>query len=694
MLRALWEKFTAAIGGENREPMSPGRMSAFVAGLGLLALIGIFLFSADRDFTGFRATDTSAVAQTPAAATQRIEDYIPRPEPADVAPITLADLAREGGDKWIASQVPMPESADVAPITLQDIGPASASAPAPAQSAQPASAPQPDITTLTGKDLVKAPLAASLTSTDTVVAEKLRDFLALRGERYFNRKNERAAAEQFYRDRGFVPLWVEKGAETARATAAIAYLRGIAADGLDPADYPTPNFKAIADADGLAEAELKLTAVIFDFARHAQTGRVHFSRISADILYAPEAPEPTQVLTRLLEANEVAGSLASYNPPQDGYKALKAKLAEARGRTADTGPAPIANGPLLKVDAKKPMRDARVALLRERLGVPGDDTYDKPLSEAVKKFQIQRKLSPTGNLNQATVDALNGPRRSNRVDAIIVNMERWRWMPRDLGRVYSILNIPDFTVRVVRNGAKLWETKTVVGRPSRPTPVMSDAMKFITVNPTWNVPPGIIAKDYLPALRADPTALERIGVRVEQKADGSFRMYQPPGDNNALGRLRFNFPNKFLVYQHDTPDKYLFDKQVRAYSSGCMRVQDPVKYAEMLLSIALPNEGYTQARIRAMFGPSEQNINFPKPIPVHITYQTAFVDDAGRLVIRDDVYGYDASMIALLKGSDRRVADIAIQRRHAEVSRDELRLPDNYRTRTGGNTFFDWFLTR
>ncbi len=255
MLRALWGKFTAAAGGENREPMSPGRMSAFVAGFGLLALIGIFLFSADRDFTGFRAADTAAVAQTPAATIQRVEDFIPAPVYGDVPPLTLADLAREDGDKWIASQVPMPEPAGVAPITLKDVGPATASAPAPAQ---PATAAQPEAP-LTGKDLVKAPVAATLASTETVVAEKLRDLLALRGERYFSRKNERAAAEQFYRDRGFVPLWVEKGAETARATAAIAYLRGIEADGLDPADYPTPNFKAIADADGLAEAELKFT---------------------------------------------------------------------------------------------------------------------------------------------------------------------------------------------------------------------------------------------------------------------------------------------------------------------------------------------------------------------------------------------------------------------------------------------------
>ena len=267
----------------------------------------------------------------------------------------------------------MLEPAGVAPITLKDVGPTTASAPAPAQPAsapavtvpaQPATAAQPEAP-LTGKDLVKAPVAASLASTETVIAEKLRDLLALRGERYFSRKNERTAAEQFYRDRGFVPLWVEKGAETARATAAIAYLRGIEADGLDPADYPIPNFKAIADADGLAEAELRFTAAIFDFARHAQTGRVHFSRITYDILYYPTAPEPAEVLAKMATATNVAEALDGYNPPHAAYKALKAKLAEARGRSRRCGPEadsgrPAAQGRSEEADARR----ARAAAAR------------------------------------------------------------------------------------------------------------------------------------------------------------------------------------------------------------------------------------------------------------------------------------------------------------------------------------------
>jgi murein L,D-transpeptidase YcbB/YkuD len=280
---------------------------------------------------------------------------------------------------------------------------------------------------------------------------------------------------------------------------------------------------------------------------------------------------------------------------------------------------------------------------------------------------------------------LNGPRRDRDADVIVANMERWRWLPRDLGKAYVMVNIPEYTLRVFNNGALAWKTRVVVGKPSMPTPLLSETMKFITVNPTWNVPPSIIQNEYLPALQQDPTALERIGLKVEHNRDGTIHVYQPPGDRNALGRIRFNFPNKFLVYQHDTPDKHLFANEKRAFSHGCMRVQDPLKYGEVLLSIALPKEGYTQERLHRMFGSAEQNINFPTPIPVHLTYQTAFVDDAGKLVIRDDIYGRDARVLAALRGEERRFADIAVER-HEGTRRQAVRVPQQP---ASGFGFFD-----
>jgi murein L,D-transpeptidase YcbB/YkuD len=242
-------------------------------------------------------------------------------------------------------------------------------------------------------------------------------------------------------------------------------------------------------------------------------------------------------------------------------------------------------------------------------------------------------------------------------------MERWRWLPRVLGRTHVVVNVPDYTLAVYRNSSPLWRTRVVVGKPSSPTPLLTETMKFITVNPTWNVPPSIIQNELLPVYQTqDPQIFERLGLRVERNRDGSLHVYQPPGERNALGRIRFNFPNKFLVYQHDTPERHLFAQARRAFSHGCMRVQDPSRYAAVLLSYASPKLGLTEVAIAAMFGGPERQIDLQVPVPVHITYQTAFVDEHGKLVLRDDIYGLDARMLSLLRGGDRNGIDLALER--------------------------------
>jgi murein L,D-transpeptidase YcbB/YkuD len=354
------------------------------------------------------------------------------------------------------------------------------------------------------------------------------------------------------------------------------------------------------------------------------------------------------------------------------------------------------------------MKDARVAALRKRLDIAGDKEnplYDDAVRDAVKTFQTESELEVDGNAGPNTVRALNGERReahrpsANPIDTIIVNMERWRWLPRDLGNPHVVVNVPDYTLTLYNDGKVYWHTKIVVGKPNLATPMVSAEMKFITVNPTWNVPPSIIEKEYLPALEQDPQALERIGLKLTQDADGTIHISQPPGAGNALGRIRFNFPNKFLVYQHDTPDKYLFAREKRAYSHGCMRVQNPLTYGEKLLSLVLPKERYTEAKLESMFGGSEININFPKFIPVHLTYQTAFVDEASKLQLRDDVYGRDARMFAILKSSERKVADIAVERA-PNTSSKPVRMPvgmyggpSGGYSYGGGSNFFDWLFS-
>jgi L,D-transpeptidase YcbB len=527
---------------------------------------------------------------------------------------------------------------------------------------------------------VAAPAAGApapvIADANTAIADQLRN--ALQGD------TAKIALQPFYSARNYAPLWITDGKDNERAREAIVYLAGVDADGLDPADYPVPNFASLADPAALADAELKLSAAVTNYAHHAQVGRVHWTRVSGDIFYELKPSTPADVLASLAGANEITAALAAYEPQASGYQALKAKLAELRAE-ANSGAAPIADGPVLTVG----MEDARVPQLRERLGVTGEgQIFDKTVAEAVKKFQRDNKLKATGELTAATVAQLNARPSRRAIDVIIANMERWRWMPHDLGDTYVMVNLPDFMLYVIQNGRQVWATKIVDGKPDTPTPIMTAEMKSITINPTWNIPDTIAAKEYIPLLRQDSTILERMGLTVTYTRNNTIHLSQPPGPENALGQLRFNFPNKFFVYQHDSNQKYLFSKPVRDNSHGCMRVEDPVKYAEVLLSIARPREGYTENRIRGMFGTSEIEVRLPNVIPVHVTYQTAFVDKAGKLQLRDDIYGRDKALLAILKGDERKIADTAIERKENSVRREALAVPDQFWGSGGGPNIF------
>jgi L,D-transpeptidase YcbB len=503
---------------------------------------------------------------------------------------------------------------------------------------------------------------ASLDPADRLVAEKIRDLLAAKSDAIFASKNERMAVESFYQSRTLAPLWLDRGVENARATAVIARLKEADADGLDVSDYRTPNFAGLGP-DALAEADLKLTQTVLTFARHLQAGRFPYKRVSQNNIQLPQAPpEPAAILAKIVNATEAGKALDEFSPPHEAYQKLKVKLAEMR-RAKSAGARPeVADGPLLKHNLKNPMQDPRVPLLREKFGLPGDAsdlTYDGTLATAVRRFQQANELPATGNLDARTVKELNGPIRDKQINLVIANMERWRWYPRGLGAANVIVNQPDFTLKVMHNGSQIWTTRIVIGdpSPSKQTPLLSETMKSITVNPTWNVPPSIIYNEYMPALARDPTVLARMGLNVSYGRDGSLNVSQPPGGANVLGRLRFNFPNRFLVYQHDTNERFMFAHEVRAYSHGCMRVQDPAKYAEVLLNIARPSEHWTVEKVKQMFGGAEQDIQLqPAQIWVHVTYQSAFVDEIGKLQIRRDVYNLDSRTLAAIK-SERAIIE-------------------------------------
>jgi murein L,D-transpeptidase YcbB/YkuD len=646
---------------------------------------------------------TAAFAQGgPARSTPAdlaIDAAIPRPEPANVPPPTINDFKVET-TATISDPAKSTEKAlETKPAETATV-PADATSPTPpAAAATPAAEP--------AKEPVKA--ASNVAPADQPVADKLKETLGTRSSKYFDRKGERAAVEKFYSTRDYAPLWTQGGALTAGAKGVIARLKDAAADGLNAADYPVPNFAAATSADSLADAELKLTASMLDYARQAQSGRIHWSQVSADIQYPEHPTDPAEVLANVTTAKDASATLEAYNPPHKLYRELKKKLAELRGE-GDGPVIQIADGPALKYTPargkKQPeivVEDPRVPQLRAKLGIaenPDDTKYDAKVAEAVRKFQDGADLKATGVLDDRTVKAINSPKRDRAIDTVIVNMERWRWLPRQLGApslgdAYVILNIPDYTLRVMQNGAPVWTTRVVTGKPgNHATPLLTETMKFITVNPTWNVPPSIIYNEYLPALQQDPTVLSRMGLRLERNRDGSIHISQPPGERNALGRIRFNFPNKFLVYQHDTPDKHLFAKEERAFSHGCMRVQNPDQYAATLLGIVLPNQRYTPEKIRSMYGQSEIDIKFPTPVPVNITYQTAFVDDAGKLQLRKDVYGRDAALQSILRGAKGRDLEGVMARSQPSYSRPSgSSLPSNVAFNSdygnSGPSFFD-----
>ncbi len=301
-------------------------------------------------------------------------------------------------------------------------------------------------------------------SIDTQVSDALRNLInGRRLDYYVSRKEDREDVERFYREHDYKPIWTNDGKANARANATIAFLGQVETDGLVPSDYPTPDFATPATPDGLADAELHLTNSVLRYARDAQIGRIHFSRIGSDISFKLVPPEPTAVLANVSEATDVAKTLDAYNPPQAGFQALKKKLAELRSHHRQIAMAAdkpalvrIPEGKILRLG----MKDPRVIALRKRLNVAGDmnnPLYDENVADAVKAFQTAADVNADGLLGPITMRALNRTSReahrapTNPTDTIIVNMERWRWLPRNLGNdanTYVMVNVPDYTLKL------------------------------------------------------------------------------------------------------------------------------------------------------------------------------------------------------------------------------------------------------
>jgi murein L,D-transpeptidase YcbB/YkuD len=454
------------------------------------------------------------------------------------------------------------------------------------------------------------------------------------------------ATAALYERRDHRPVWDE-----ARAKALRARLAAAALDGLDPADYFVPH--AAEGVFSRAAEDVSLTEAALRYARHAHSGRVDPKRVSRIIDQVPPALNESRFLNRLAIAGDVAGTLESAHPVHPQYRALREAL---RAALAEGPPqaVPVGSGPNLRIGARGP----RVATLRSRIGATvrrGEDpeVFDAGLAAAVRAFQRENGLGVDGIVGPRTLGVLDEGLSESPVAAIVSNMERWRWMPRHLGRHHVRVNIPAFRVRVERAGETIYDGRVVVGRPGNPTPVFSDEIEHVVVNPYWNVPYSIAVGEMLGGFRANPSGyaarrnLEVLvgGRRVDPAAltwNAStmrrVRIRQRPGRGNALGRVKFLFPNDYAVYLHDTPSKHLFRRTRRAYSHGCVRVQNPFDFADALLA---GTDRLSGPGLERMTRGPRRWMNTERHIPVHLTYFTVEVNEDGDLVRHGDIYGFD-----------------------------------------------------
>ena len=499
-----------------------------------------------------------------------------------------------------------------------------------------------------------------------------------------SRKAENDALVEYYSVPDQRLLWVDENGLTERAKIAMAEIGKADDYGLSASDYTLPdaagfNASDPKTTDWLAGAEMKVSYAVLGYANDARGGRIEPLRLSKNLDPSLALPNPSEVLESIAIRSDPGAYLRSFQPDQPQFEALRQKLIELRGgKVEEAKPAvvTIPPGPVLKFGVD----NEQVALLRQRLDVPAGSNptkFDEAVLEAVKQFQRSNGSLPDGLVGTGTRRMLNGGQHQEpvaspaRIKQILVNMERWRWLPHDLGPFYVTVNIPEFTLRVVEEGKPILTTRVVVGKPDKQTPVFSDEMEELVFNPYWNVPNSIKMEEIAPYFSQgggffgggwDTSVLQRHGLRIKygnrdidpDSIDWSrndirnFDLVQPPGPTNVLGKVKFVFPNSHDVYMHDTTQKFLFNNAVRAESHGCMRVQYPEKLAEIVLK---HDKDWSPARVESTFDAGGDNhVALDEKIPVYITYFTLRVNDDGSISTFNDLYGHDARMNAALSG--------------------------------------------
>jgi murein L,D-transpeptidase YcbB/YkuD len=482
---------------------------------------------------------------------------------------------------------------------------------------------------------------------------------------------------EFYRQRDYQLAWPAR-MDNARALS--ERILSSHEEGLVPADYHAVEIrKLLTESSGKqfpearrVDLDIMLSEALARYAYHLRFGKVNPERLDADwnIQRSFKGQDPVVELQAVVDSDDLAAQLDASTTQLPVYKQFRQALTSYEAIRAAGGWPVIPEGQTIKPG----MQDARVSMLRKRLQITGDlpagaavsnsSEYDSTLEEAITHFQLRHGLDADGVVGKGTLAAMNVPVDA-RINQIRVNLDRARWVSQDVPGTFVIVDIAGFNARLFRNGEVVWDEPAQVGKPYRKTPVFREDMTYLELNPTWTIPPTILAKDILPKMKKDPSYLQKKNMQVLTQ-DGKvvdpgtidwssvsakgfpYIIRQTPGPHNALGRVKFMFPNPHFVYLHDTPSKELFNRSSRAFSSGCIRVRNPFRLAELLLQ---DQDNWDRAQIDAAVDSlKQQRVSLTEPVPVLLLYWTVNVDAEGTVYFKEDIYERDAKVLAGLDG--------------------------------------------